>query len=450
MFERLSLGYSFGKEREALSLLYINYFLILIFGAIVVLLYATRAELIWASYRYHAIIAISLLQIWFLKKHWISLSRIIILAVIPFLLVLLPPLAGIVDDEFYFWFPFVPIGFALIPHFVLHTSRHRMWLVIVLSIYFLLGLFIDNYLILFGEGKGDIVPIVLNNRFYYKLIPAFLFIYVNVALGILFAQDYRNELIMAKQQEYLVQSEKMASLGILMAGVAHEINNPLNFISGSLQALYTLKEQYLTMESDPSPGMEELRKKMDQLMEHTLEGVNRASAIVSKLQFFANPDPEKHKLSVNVEQLMAACLNRLESKLPYYIKLVIDVPRNLQVYCNEQQMRLVFLQILQNAIDALESQAVRQREVIEIHATEESLNRVLFTRISFSNSGPPIPKGDLKHIFDPFFSSKDAGKGVGLGMSLSYLIIQQHGGRIEVKNEERGVRFDIWLPTESA
>ena len=100
---------------------------------------------------------------------------------------------------------------------------------------------------------------------------------------------------MDTQQEELVQSEKMASLGILTSGLAHEINNPLNFISGSLNALNSLKDQYLNLESDLTVEKKEILRLINQVMENSFEGVERASSIISKLGHFANPKVKKER-----------------------------------------------------------------------------------------------------------------------------------------------------------
>jgi signal transduction histidine kinase len=444
-FEKISMGYSFSQNREALSLVYICYFLILVFIFVVILLHTSGDQLIPITYRYHAFILFCFIELWFLYKRWISLASILILVVTPFFLLILPPLAGLFDDEFYFWFPYIPIGLSLIPHFTLHPVRQRITLIITLVIYMLISLLIDNFLIYMSDGHGKIIPIVMENRFYYNLIPVLLFIYVNLALGLLFAQNYRYELIMQKQQEHLVQAEKMASLGTLTSGIAHEINNPLNFISGSLHALNTLTEQYMKEEEEKPGEKKKILQQMEQVIDRSFEGVNRASDIISKLEFFANPGHEEKK-EVNLDTLLYASLSRIESRLPYYIVLNKRIPRGLTVWCHEQQLQLVFSHILRNAIDALESKKDKNRERIEITASEKKIDGPWFTRISFRNSGPPIPEKDLKQIFDPFFSSRDPGEGIGLGMSLSYMIVRNHGGRIEVRNREGMVEFDVLLP----
>ncbi len=445
IFDKLSLGYRFSDEREVVSLVYISYFLVLIFGLIVILLHTLEKELLPVTYRYHALMGLGLFELLLLKKRWIAPARILILTVIPTLLLLLPPLAGVTDNEFYFWFPYLPIGLSLIPHFILHPIRHRSALIITLGSYLILGLLIDNYLVLFSEGNEEIIPLVLANRFYYNLIPVFIFLFVNLALGLLFAENYKSEEIVSKQQAELVQAEKMASLGTLTAGIAHEINNPLNFITSSLHAMNTLKEQYLKLEEELSEDKKKILEKIDQVANNSFEGVSRAEEIITKLAFFSNPESEK-KEHFNLNAIMLKALAGIESKLPYYIELNRDIPEDIQVYCHAQQLRLVVSHILRNAIDALASKPNKGRETINISGSEEKIDHHPVTRISICNSGPAIPGKDLKYIYDPFFSSKDTGEGTGLGMSLSYMIIREHGGRIEASNDEGMVRFNILLP----
>ncbi|MEN8156337.1 MAG: ATP-binding protein [Bacteroidota bacterium] len=445
---RLSLGFSFRDDRELISLVYINYFLIFIFGIGVIVLHATYDPVQPAGYRYHAMIGFFLVELWLLRRRWITLARVLMLTILPFVLIIFPPPMGYLMDEFFFWFPYLPIGLSLIPHFILHTHRHRAALIITLGFYFLIILLVDDYLILFSNRNNTnagIVKVVEETRFYYQLLPTFIFLFVNVTLGLLFARTYRYEEIMRRQQEELVQSEKMASLGTLTSGLAHEINNPLNFISGSLQALATLRKQYDCLETGQDKDKKKILQQRELMIQNALEGVNRAEEVVKKLLFFANPEVEK-KTEVDLDSLVQKAVSTVESVLPYYIRLKIEIPGDLKVHCQARQIHLVFTHILRNAIDALESKLQKGRETIEVIASKEKINQVPYTRISFSNTGPPIPEKELSHIFDPFFSSKEAGEGVGLGMSLSYMIIREHGGRIEVKNEAEMVRFNLLLP----
>lgn len=445
-FERISLGYSFGEDREALSLVFINYFTIIIFGLVVLLLHCVENDLVPATYRYHSIVVLSLLNIWLLQRRQINIARVLILVSLPFLLLILPPLSGILSDEFYFWFPYVPIGFSIIPHFILNPIRHRTPLLITLAIYLSLSLFIDDYLIFFSDGSEKIIPLVIENRFYYKMIPLLLFLFINGVLHLLFVKNHQFKEIMDIQREDLILSEKMASLGTLTSGLAHEINNPLNFISGSLNALNTLRKNYRQSEAKPRPEETKANKQMDQVIASAFEGVDRATEIISKLESFANPEGNQDRRKIKLDVLINDTLRSLESRLPYYINLIVEIPGDLKVQCNEQQLRLVFSHIIRNAIDALESMEKQGRETIRISVSRESLKRKPYICISIYNSGPVIPEEHIKQIFDPFFSSRDTGEGLGLGMSLSYMIIKEHGGKLEIKNKTPGVCFDVYLP----
>lgn len=107
--DKLTLGYRFDQDREVIALLYICYFTILLFGIVIVLLHTSDEELILVSYRYHTIIVLALIIVWLIKIRLFTLARVLMLVLIPILLIILPPLAGLTSDEFYFWFPYLPI-----------------------------------------------------------------------------------------------------------------------------------------------------------------------------------------------------------------------------------------------------------------------------------------------------------------------------------------------------
>jgi len=443
--KKLELGYRFNKEREIVSLVYLSYSFIVLFSLIVVMLHISDEELIPVTYRYHGMILLGIVNLLLIRFRYIAIAKFLMLSLIPFFLLILPPLAGLTSDEFYFWFPYVPITLSLIPHFILHTSRERIALVITLSIYFLLALFISSYMILLQDGTETIIPIVLANRFYYMLIPVIIYVFVNLALGLVFAKNYRYEQVMLRQQDELIQSEKMASLGTLTTGIAHEINNPMNFISGGIHATTTLKNELLKLEKRPSKEKKALYLQMDKIMENSLEGVQRVTDIVTSLQFFSNPG-KMNKKKHDLNQLLYSILLSVERKTPYNITLTKDIPEGMTIHCYDEQMQQVFIHILLNAISALEEQDTDKKKTIHISATETIRGNTDVTCITFSNNGPLIPETEIKNIFDPFFTSKDADKGKGLGMAISYMIVSEHQGWIEARNENDLVVFEIMLP----
>ena len=443
--EKLSLGYRFDRDREIVSLIFINYFLILLFSVIVILLHVPDEKLVLVTYRYHSFILLCIINLLLIRAQLITLARILLLTLAPIIILILPPLAGVLDNEFYFWFPYVPIALSLIPHFILHTVRHRTVLISTLVVYFFLALLIDNYLIFFSDGSESIIPIVQENRFYYNLIPIISYLFVNMALGLLFARNYRYERIMRKQQNDLAQAEKMASLGTLTAGIAHEINNPLNFISGSLHALNTLKNELFKLEERITPEKEKLVQQINQIMESSFEGVKRATDIISSLRFVATTGQEKKKVH-DLDQIFYSVFLEVASKLSDHITLTKQIQPGVNVLCSEEPLQQVFSNVLDNAIDAINSKEPGEKGRIHVSVAEEKTGQHPVARISISNTGPAIPEEDIRQVFDPFFTSRKVGQGKGLGMTISYMIVDEHDGSIDVRNEDGEVVVNITLP----
>ncbi len=443
--EKLSLGYKFESDREIVSLIFINYFLIVLFSAIVILLHISEEELVPVTYRYHSFILICIINLFLIRARKINLAKVLVLTLTPIIILLLPPLGGVLDNEFYFWFPYVPIALSLIPHFILHTARERRALISTLIVYLLLALLIDNYLIFFSNGSETIIPIVHENRFYYNLIPIVSYLFVNLALGLLFARNFRYEMIMRNQQNDLAQAEKMASLGTLTAGIAHEINNPLNFISGSLHAFNTLKSEWFKLEEGLTPEQEKLVPQINQIMESSFEGVKRATGIISSLRFVASTGQEKKKIH-DLDQIFYSVLLDVTSKLSDHITLTKKIQPGVKVLCSEEPLQQVFSNVLDNAIDAINSKEPGEKGRIHVSVDEEKTGQHPVARISISNTGPAIPEEDIRQVFDPFFTSKKVGQGKGLGMTISYMIVDEHDGSIDVRNEDGEVVVDIILP----
>lgn len=122
------------------------------------------------------------------------------------------------------------------------------------------------------------------------------------------------------------------------------------------------------------------------------------------------------------------------------------IPSGLHIRCYEEPLQQAFANILENALEAIESKEKRENELIELVAEKDLKSRTPLVRISISNSGPLIPEEELKQVFDPFFTSKEAGWGSGLGMTISYMIISEHQGTIRIRNLDAGVLVDIFLP----
>lgn len=238
-----------------------------------------------------------------------------------------------------------------------------------------------------------------------------------------------NELRLRQRQ--MVQSEKLASLGTLLAGVAHELNNPLSNISTSAQIL---------CEEIESPDKEFKQTMVTQIEEQT----DKARDIVKTLLEFSRTK-EFNKEELNLIVLVNSALRLLRSEIPSEIEILEDIPENLIVYVDKQRMQQVFLNLIKNAVDACGT-----RGKIWISAKEYQSGSRREVEILISDNGPGIPVESLQKIFDPFFTSKDVGKGSGLGLFIVHDIIESHGGTISVDSRvDEGTTFIIWLPGET-
>ena len=229
-------------------------------------------------------------------------------------------------------------------------------------------------------------------------------------------------------QSHLIETEKMASLGILTAGVAHEINNPLNYIfNGTMAVESLLKEKY-------PDQMEELKPLFDAIG----KGTDRASGIVKSLNIYSRQE-EKTSNNCNVHDIINNCLamlyNQYKGRIEIVKNFMDDIPL---VPGREGRLHQAFLNILTNAIQSIEKEG-------RIAISTGVNNNILSIKIS--DTGVGISATNMKHIFDPFFTTKDPGKGTGLGLSITQKIIQKHLGTIICKSKiGEGSEFIINLP----
>jgi signal transduction histidine kinase len=240
-------------------------------------------------------------------------------------------------------------------------------------------------------------------------------------------------------QAQLTQAEKMKSLGQLVAGVAHELNNPIGFVHANLQLLDEYIQKLLEgqrTESDTQRAQEAISK----LLERSREGTQRVKKIVQDLRTFSRMDQaELQEADLNEE--IERTLRLMEPRFKDGITVAREFGQLPRVRCYVGQLNQVFLNLLMNACDAIgASGTIRIR-------TEPSPAGV---RLEFSDDGPGIPEDVRSRIFDPFFTTKPVGVGTGLGLSLSHGIIERHGGRIWVESEPgRGTSFLIELPLDA-
>ena len=264
-------------------------------------------------------------------------------------------------------------------------------------------------------------------------------------------------------QEQLMQSEKLASIGQLAAGVAHEINNPIGYIFSNFGTLQTYLDQLFAMlnlyeqaESQMSPSMtqalrsmrakidlEYLRQDIPVLMTESKEGLVRVRHIVEDLKDFSRTDTNQDWAWTNLHAGIDSTLNIVSNEIKYKADVVKEYGDIPEVECMPSQINQIMMNVVVNAAHAI---GVKRGTItIRTGLQDEQV------WIEVGDTGAGIARENLTRIFDPFFTTKPTGKGTGLGLSIAYGIVQKHRGKIEVDSEVgRGTTFRIVLPVRQS
>lgn len=256
-----------------------------------------------------------------------------------------------------------------------------------------------------------------------------------------------------RTQQQLLQSEKMASLGRLVAGVAHELNNPISFVLGNVHAMrrYTPRlKRYLDAVHAGADHealarlREELRidrilDDLAPLLDGAIEGAERTRDIVDGLKRFSAADRNEN-VEFNLAEIIERSVHWVTRATPPGFSVSMDLPEQLPVRGSPGQMQQVIINLVQNAADATDGVASPR---LAVRAWQENGENIA----TFRDNGPGIAAEALDKIFDPFYTTKAVGKGTGLGLSISYGIIERHGGRLSAGNlPEGGAEFVLSLP----
>ena len=261
-------------------------------------------------------------------------------------------------------------------------------------------------------------------------------------------------------QQQLVQSEKLASIGQLAAGVAHEINNPIGYVSSNISAMESYVEDLFRMldgcevacAPDATPeqrasvlrlraeiDLDFLKEDIPNLMRESLEGITRVKKIVQDLKDFSHADTHQEWKWADLHQGIESTINIVASEVKYKADVVREFGTLPDIECLPTQLNQVFMNLLVNAAHAMGE----VRGTITIRTGTEGAS----VWLEFSDNGSGIPLEVQGRIFDPFFTTKPMGKGTGLGLSLAYGIIQKHQGTITLDSAPgRGTTFRIVLP----
>ncbi len=262
-------------------------------------------------------------------------------------------------------------------------------------------------------------------------------------------------------QNLMLQSEKMASIGLLAAGVAHELNNPIGFVHSNLGMLEKYVRSVLRMmelyemaenaipDQDTRKLLQAARKELDiaflktdanALMEESKDGISRVKAIVQNLKEFSHVGASDEWHFSDLHKGLDSTLNIVNNEIKYKAVVVKDYGDIPEVECLASQLNQVFMNLLVNA-----AHAIAERGTIAVRTGKDAG----MVWVDISDTGHGIAPEHMQKIFDPFFTTKPVGKGTGLGLSLSYGIVQKHHGRMEVRSAVgEGTTFRIWLPIE--
>ena len=271
-----------------------------------------------------------------------------------------------------------------------------------------------------------------------------------------------------RTQTQLVHQEKMASIGQLAAGVAHEINNPVAFVSTNLRTLKEYMEEIFrliakygeaeqAMENEDHARMRSLcaeirtlKQKMDlefiledsgEVIEESLEGTERVRRIVTDLKHFSHKG-EKEMQYADLNAELESTLNMVWNELKYKAAITKEFGDLPHILCFPTELNQVFMNLLINA-----AQAIPNRGEITVRTFQENGH----IRIQIRDTGAGIPKENLPRLFDPFFTTKEPGKGTGLGLSIAHsIVVEKHHGTLAVQSEMgKGTTFTITLPVEA-
>jgi signal transduction histidine kinase len=401
------------------------------------------------QYGFFIFVTICLFCFYFNKHYWSNYSKILFILSWPLVLHIAPIIIQTTPNDYYYAFPIGVIFHSVLIQIIFNkkNSPWQFWIFLIANFITELN-FLKILLYFDGDGKTDFIGLE-SNEYYVLVVILYWLLFnliINYLLGIIDSKIFEisNSLkIIEKQKDDLeetldklqesntqiIRSEKMTSLGILTAGVAHEINNPLNFI---MSGLFNL-EAHLKKEQNTNKP-----EKIKLLLESIETGVGRISNIVNSLNQFSR-DSLSNNEYYNIHNIIENCLKFLNNKTLNRIKIKKNYFNEpISMLGNIGELHQMFISILNNSIQAIENKG------IIFIKTQKYKEKIV---IEISDTGCGIREENIPKITDPFFTTKDPGKGTGLGLSIVYKIIQDHKGKLEFQSVvNKGTVVKITLP----
>jgi signal transduction histidine kinase len=411
---------------------------------VIILLFTTFINLILAKYRFFK-------------------ASILSLILLPsFILMVMPAFFHFVENESFIYYPYGAIALSILPQLLLEPYKNKYIYLITIAYYFIMMLFMEPFLHHFLTKEIEIWKYIRPFYTYNKLVQIIIFFFLHI--GIFYLKnlnrqfearlnqkteklDQQNEELyslveqLKNVQQQLIQSEKMAAIGTLISGIAHEINNPLNYIQGGTCIIEE------TCEKDQA-AVEEKIETVKKATSMIHKGIDKAGHIIKALMAFSRHgdiNPEKKP----IEPIIDNTLLFLNSKMNDNLDIEKHYNFNRPITQYPEKSHQILINILDNAIYYANCSTKPQQQkkvIISTEATKDS--GIIYCTIKIYNTGMQIPQDNINKIFNPFFTTKDTGQSSGMGLSIAFSLIQEHNGLLEVHNTDNGVCFIIKYPAE--